>query len=103
MLELERRFGTNKTEELNGCMVVKSPHDLLCMGLDLRLCQCTHLIKKEAALVKDDVVAAYVVYGMNVFEYDVAEKQRILQNQTDESSEGGVRKKCRRDEERRTM
>ena len=40
---------------------------------------------------------------MNVFDYDVAEKQRILQNQSDETSEGGVHKKCRRDEECLTM
>ena len=31
------------------------------MGLDLRLCTCTHLVKKEDALVRDDIVEAYVV------------------------------------------
>ncbi len=70
LLELERRFGNNRTEVLHGSVVVKSPHDLVCMGLDLRLCTCTHLVKKESALVKDNVVEAYVVYGMNVFEYE---------------------------------
>jgi hypothetical protein len=33
LLELERRFGDNRTEVLNGSAVVKSPHDLVCMGL----------------------------------------------------------------------
>ena len=110
LLELERRFGENRTEVLNGTSVVKSPHDLVYlvyMGLDLRLCTCSHLVKKEDALVKDAIVEAYLVYGMNVFEYEHAEKQRILENQTDETAvqqvQGGSRKKCRREEERRTM
>ena len=54
--------------------------------------------------MKDVVVEPYVVYGMNVFDYEVTEKQRIVQKQTDESSvEGGILKKYRREEERRTM
>ena len=77
------------------------------MGLDLRLCTCTHLVKKETTLVKDAIVAAYVVYGMNVFECEDAEKQRILENQTDEAeteeTEGVNLKKYHREEERRTM
>ena len=56
------------------------------MGLDLSLYTCTHLVKKEDALVKDDTVEAYVVYGMNVFEYEHTEKQLILENQTDETA-----------------
>ena len=62
LLELERRFGENRTEVLNGTSVVKSPHDLVYMGLDLRLCTCSHLVKKEDALVKDAIVEAYLVY-----------------------------------------
>ena len=53
--------------------------------------------------MKDTVVEAYEVYGMNVFEYDHTEKQRILENQTDESvadqTEGVSRKKYLREEE----
>ncbi len=29
----------------------------------------THLLKAEAELAKHEVVEAYVVYGLNVFEY----------------------------------
>ncbi len=39
LLELERHFVTNRTEVLNGYTVVKIRHDLVCMGLDLCLCQ----------------------------------------------------------------
>jgi hypothetical protein len=43
---------------------------------------------------------------MNVFEYEHAEKQRILENKTDEATsqqgQGVSRKKFRREEERRT-
>ena len=72
----------------------------VCMGLDLRLCTYQHLVKKESALVKDAIVEAYVVYGMNVFEYEHSENQRILENQTDEAvvqqAQGDNCKKCRR-------
>jgi hypothetical protein len=48
-----------------------------------------------------------VSYGMNVFEYEHAENQRILKNKTDESeahqAQGDSRKKFRREEDRRTM
>jgi hypothetical protein len=77
LLELERRFCDNRTEVLNGSAVVKSKHELVCMGLDLRLCSCTHLLKTEAELAKHEIVEAYVVYGLNVFEYEYAEKERI--------------------------
>jgi hypothetical protein len=109
LLELERRFGDNHTGGLNGSDVVKCPHDLVCMGLDLRMCTCTHLVKKEAALVKDAVVEAYVVYGMNVFEYEQDSHQRIRENQTDkptaalDHAECDSLKKSHREEERRTM
>jgi hypothetical protein len=107
LLECERRFCSNRTEILNGSAVVKSTHELVCMGLDLRLCACTHLLKQEALLVKDAVVDAYVVYGLNVFEHEHAEKERIRQNQAHESqvdqAQGGSRKKCRRPESRQTM
>ena len=36
--------------------------------------------------MRDDIVEAYVVYGMNVFEYERTEKHRILENQTDETT-----------------
>ncbi len=36
--------------------------------------------------MKDTIVEAYVVYGMNVFEYEHTDKQRILENQTDETA-----------------
>jgi hypothetical protein len=105
--ERKTRNGDNHTEVLNGPGVVKSPHDLVCMGLDLRLCTSTHLVKKEVSLVKDAIVEAYVVYGMNVFEYEQAAKQRIRENQTDaetlEQTECVSRKKSHREEERRTM
>ena len=102
LLELERRFCDNRTEVLNGSAVVKSKHELVCMGLDLRLCSCTHLLKSEAELAKHEIVEAYVVYGLNVFEYEYAEKERIRQNQAHETqveqAVGGSRKKCRRQE-----
>ncbi len=68
---------------LNGSDVVKNPHDLVLMGLDLWMCTCTHLVKKETVRVKDVVVEAYVVYGMNVFEYEQVTQQRIHENQVD--------------------
>jgi hypothetical protein len=37
LLELERRFCDNRTEVLNDSAVVKSTHELVGMGLDLRL------------------------------------------------------------------
>ena len=77
LLECERRFCVNHTEELNGSVVVKSNHELVCMGLDLRLCACNHLVKAEAAAVKNAVCDAYVKYGMNAFEHEHAEKLRI--------------------------
>jgi len=99
LLECERRFCTNRTEELNGSAVVKSSHELLCIGLDLRLCSCTHLKKQEALLVQDAVCDGFVKYGMKVFEYEHTEKQRIRQEQADEvavgQAEGGSRKKSR--------
>ena len=67
LLECERRFCVNRTEELNGSAVVKSHHELVCMGLDVRLCTCTHLVKQEAPLVKNAICESYVKYGMNVF------------------------------------
>jgi hypothetical protein len=57
--------------------------------------------------VKDATVEANVRYGMHVFEHEHAEKERIRENQADEAkleqAQGGSRKKCRREEERRTM
>jgi len=107
LLECERRFCDNRTEVLNGSAVVKSAHELVCMGLDLRLCSMTHLLKAEAELAKHEVVEAYVVYGLNVFEYEYAEKERIRQNQAHETqveqAVGGSRKKCRRQEAPQTM
>jgi hypothetical protein len=77
------------------------------MGLDLRLCSCTHLLKAEAELVKHEIVEAYVVYGLNVFEYEYAEKERIRQNQAHETqveqAVGDNRKKCRRQEAPQTV
>ncbi len=56
-------------------------------------------MKKEASLVKDAVCEAYVKYGMKVFEYETAEKQRSQEEQADEvtvgQAEGGSRKKSR--------
>jgi hypothetical protein len=73
------------------------------MGLDLRLYTYTHLVKKEDDLVKDDVVEAYVVYGMNVFGYEQPSQQRIHENQADadalEQTECDIRKKSHREEE----
>ena len=58
------------------------------MHMNIRMCTCTHLVKKEPAIVKDNVVEVYVVYGMNVFEYEHTEKhrQRILEKQADEAA-----------------
>ena len=57
--------------------------------------------------MKDVIVEAYVVYGMNVFEYEDTEKERIHENQSDETAldqtEGYNRKKYHKEEERRTM
>ena len=57
--------------------------------------------------MKDAIVESYVVYGMNAFEYEYAEKERIRENQAHEAeveqAEGGSRKKCRRQEARETM
>jgi hypothetical protein len=107
LLECERRFCDNRTEVLNGSAVVKSAHELVCMGLDLRLCSMTHLLKAEAELAKHEVVEAYVVYGLNVFEYEYAEKERIRQNQAHETqveqAVGGSRKKCRTQEASQPM
>ncbi len=69
---------------VNGSAVVKSPHDLVCMGLDLRLCACTHQVKQEASRVKDAILEAYVAYGSKVFEHEHTENQRIRQEQADE-------------------
>ncbi len=77
LLECARRFGVNRTEELNGSAVVKSHHELVCMGLDVRLCTCTHLVKQEASLVKNAICESYVKYGMNVF-YKHTEKERSI-------------------------
>jgi hypothetical protein len=37
LMECERRFGVNRTEQLNGSAVVKYHHELVYMGLDVRL------------------------------------------------------------------
>ena len=58
------------------------------MDLDVRLCTCSHLVKKEASLVKDALCEAYVKYGMKVFEYETTEKQRIREEQADEVTVG---------------
>jgi len=42
-------------------------------------------VKQEVSLVKDAIVEAYVVYGMNAFEYEYAEKERIRENQSHEA------------------
>jgi hypothetical protein len=64
-------------------------------------------VKKEASLVKDAVCEAYVKYGMKVFEYETAEKQRIREEQADEvtvgQAEGGSRKKGHTDAEGHMM
>ncbi len=77
------------------------------MGLDVRLCTCTHLVRQEASLVKIAVCEAYIKYGMNVFEYEHTEKQRIREEETDEVSlgqaEGDSRKKDHTDPERWIM
>ncbi len=61
----------------------------------------------EAEVAKLAIVEAYVVCGLNVFEYEYAEKERIRQNQARETqveqSVGGSRKKCRRQEAPQTM
>ena len=59
LLECERRFCVNRTEQLNGSVVVKSNHELVCMGLDLRLYACNHLVKAEAAEVQQPAVAGF--------------------------------------------
>ena len=81
LLEFELRFCSNRTEIVNGTGVVKSPHDLLTMGLDMHLCthpnissvvsvpKCTHLLKEEVQLVRATVIEVYVKYGTTVFEY----------------------------------
>ena len=89
LLECERRFCVNRTEEVNGSAVVKSTHELVCMGLDLRLCACNHLVKAEAAEVKNAVCDAYVKYGMNVFEHDHTEKLRMPQERPHRSGSAG--------------
>jgi hypothetical protein len=77
------------------------------MGLDLRLCACNHLVKAEAAEVKNAVCDAYVKYGMNVFEHDHAEKQRMREEEADEvtldQTEGVIRKKDHTDPDREAM
>ena len=107
LLECERRFCVNRTEQLNGSVVVKSNHELVCMGLDLRLCACNHLVKAESAEVKNAVCDAYVKYGMNAFEHEHAEKLRIREEAAEEvalgQAEGGSRKKGRADPDRRAM
>jgi hypothetical protein len=64
-------------------------------------------VKEEASLVKNTVCNAYVKYGMNVFEYEDTENQRIREEQSDEvvlgQTEGGSWKKDRTDPERQTM
>jgi hypothetical protein len=106
LLECERRFCVNHTEQLNGSAVVKSTHELVCMGLDVRLCTWTHLVRQEASLVKIAVCETYIKYGMNVFEYEHTEKQRIRE-ETDEVSlgqtEGDSHKKDHTDPERRIL
>ncbi len=107
LLECERRFCVNRTEELNGSTVVTNIHEFVCMELDLCLCSCNHLVKTEAAEVKNAVCDAYVKYGMNVFEHDHTEKLRMREEEADEvslgQSEGGNRKKDRTDPDRRAM
>ena len=56
LLEIDPQFVENRTEVLNDSNVVKNPHDFVYMGLDLRLCTWKHLVQKETALVKDDIV-----------------------------------------------
>ena len=36
--EEREHYWSVHTEDLNGSVVVKKPHDLVCMGLDVRLC-----------------------------------------------------------------
>jgi len=50
----------------------------------VRLWTYSHLVKQETSLVKNTVCDACVKYGMNVFEYEDAEKQRIREEQSDE-------------------
>ncbi len=41
--------------------------------------------EEEAEVAKLPIVEAYVVYGLNVFEYEYTEKEHIRQNQTHET------------------
>jgi hypothetical protein len=97
LLECERRFCVNRTEELNGSLVVKRNHEFVCMGLDLHLCSCNHPVKAEAAEVQNAVCDACVKYGMNAFEHDHAEKLRVREEVTEDvtlgQAEGGNHKK----------
>jgi hypothetical protein len=64
-------------------------------------------IEQEDSLVKNAICEAYVKYGMNVFEYEHTEKERIREEETDEVSldqtQGVIRKKGHTEQERRIM
>ena len=59
-LPRRERYWSGHTEDLNGSVVVKKPHDLVYMGLDVRLCTCTHLVNQESSLVKNTICETYV-------------------------------------------
>jgi hypothetical protein len=64
-------------------------------------------IEQETSIVKNAIFEAYVKYGMNVFEYEHTEKERIREEETDEVSleqaQGVIHKKDHTEQERRIM
>jgi len=93
-LEMERRWCTNVTEEINNSALVHTDHDLLVSVLDLRTVTCPHIDSTyEIPRLRKVLTVAYVKFGLNEFDL----QQQAIEVDMHESSQGPKKKKAKED------
>jgi hypothetical protein len=73
LLEGERRWCGNKTEQLTGAPITLSDRQLLATVLDLRTMGCVHLDADQRAAGLRLLKAEYAIFALQCEEYDAAE------------------------------
>lgn len=100
-LEMERRWCTNVTEEINHSALVHTDHDLLVSVLDLRTVTCPHIDSTyEIPRLRKVLMVAYVKYGLNEFDLEQEARQQAIDVDILESSLAPKKKKAKGKEDR---
>jgi hypothetical protein len=100
-LEMERRWCTNVTEEINHSALVHTDHDLLVSVLDLRTVTCPHIDSTyEIPRLRKVLMVAYVKYGLNEFDLQQQARQQAIDVDILESSLAPKKKKAKGKEDR---